>query len=183
MTPSSWLPSRAENSKCWPFESETRTLRSRPSRSARVSCPSMNLQSFGASMPPATPRIEHRVDGSPQQRVGRLERHQMRGFRIRHHDPAVRTEHDQPMRHRVQRAVEALGDAVGLLFLGDRCEQDRAHEMRHLVDGEHERDDEQARARSDRNRPSASSRGRSAQRPTAPVWRPSSGSRNCVPRW
>jgi hypothetical protein len=86
---------------------------------------------------------QHGMHRTPEQRVGRLERHQVGGFRIRHHDATVWPEHDQPMRHGVERPVEALGDAVRLLLLADRGEQNGAHQMRHLVDREHERDDEQ----------------------------------------
>ena len=65
-------------------------------------------------------------------------------FGIRDDDAAVRPEHDETVRHGVERAVEPLRYAVRVLLLADRGKQDGPHEMRHLVDGEHHRNDEHA---------------------------------------
>ena len=67
----------------------------------------------------------------------------MRGFRIGDDDLAVRVEHHQAVRHRVQRAVEALGDLPLLPVADDGREQHLADVVGAALDDEHERNDQQ----------------------------------------
>ena len=89
-------------------------------------------------MPPATPRISRPWIDRPSSASGDLHRHQMRGFRIGDRDAAVGPEHDEAMRHGVERPVEALGETIGLLLLRNGGEQHIAHGVSEFPDGEQE---------------------------------------------
>ena len=96
-------------------------------------------------MPPATPRISSAWIERPSSASGELKRHQMCGLGIGDDDPPVGPEHDQAVRHGVERAVEALRDAASPSSPPtDRREQHVAHEVGEAMDGEEERDRQQA---------------------------------------
>ena len=118
MTPSSWLPSRAENSIVLAVGKRNEDL-AVPAFAQRARQLPLDEACNPSARACRRPRLASASSGwiAPSSASGDLKRHQMRGFRIRHHDPAVRPEHDQAVRHGVERPVEALGDAVRLLFL------------------------------------------------------------------
>ncbi len=84
------------------------------------------------------------MDRSPEQLVRRFERHQMRGLGVADHHLAVGAEHDQAMRHGVQRPVEAFGQPGRGLALRNGVEKHRADVSGHSRDDEDERHDIEA---------------------------------------
>ena len=99
------------------------------------------------------------VDGTAKQRVRTVKRHQPGGLGIGDHHLAFRPQHDQPVRHGVQRAVEPVGKLACLLVADDRREQHVADvvgavdgDERHRNDHQAERDGGQVHAQQQRQR-------------------------------
>ena len=87
---------------------------------------------------------QQRLQGPVLELRGVLEAERRRRLAVGHHGLAFGAQHDEPVRHGVERAVEALRQIFRVALFRNRREQHRAHVLGHLGDDEHERDDVEA---------------------------------------